>query len=576
MEHHSLVHLLEQRAVEQARDTAFSFLDHRGQRSVELTYLELWRRAAGVCETLRTRADAGDRALLIFPPGLDFLVAYFGCLMAGVIPAPLMPPRRAGARDASAAILGDCRPRFALSLSSQLSGDGADLRARLSPTTGLDWIAADLIAPLDAFDAAAARHTECALLQYTSGSTSSPKGVMVSHANLVVNLEMIRKAFGNDRASSYASWTPLYHDMGLILNALQAVYVGAPCYLMAPVNFVQRPLVWLEVLSRHRIEVAGCPNFGYDHCVDRFRPEAVEGLDLSAWRVAFNGAEPVRAETLERFARTFAPYGFRASSFYPCYGLAEATLLVSGGARGEGAVKRRLDPVAFHERRVASASAGGGTTFVACGRALEGEHIAIVDPQDRERLQAESIGEIWVRGPHVAKGYFGREELSEATFRARIAGEEGEWLRTSDLGFVDADGNLFVVGRIKDLIIIRGANHHPQDIERTVEECHPALSRHGGAAFSVEGDRGEERLVVVQELERAQRRGRDLEEIEDCIREAVAETHDVSPHRIVLIRPGSLPKTTSGKIQRALTRRLFLERRLELAESATPAKGASL
>jgi acyl-CoA synthetase (AMP-forming)/AMP-acid ligase II len=213
---------------------------------------------------------------------------------------------------------------------------------------------------------------------------------------------------------------------------------------------------------------------------------------------------------------------------------------------------------------------------VACGRTLEGEHIAIVDPQDRERLQAESIGEIWVRGPHVAKGYFGRKELSEATFRARIAGEEGEWLRTSDLGFVDADGNLFVVGRIKDLIIIRGANHHPQDIERTVEECHPALSRHGGAAFSVEGDRGEERLVVVQELERAQSRGRDLEEIEDCIREAVAETHDVSPHRIVLIRPGSLPKTTSGKIQRALTRRLFLEGRLELAESAAPTKGASL
>ena len=356
---------------------------------------------------------------------------------------------------------------------------------------------------------------------------------------------------GNDERSSYASWTPLFHDMGLILNALQALYVGAPCHLMAPSQFMQRPLTWLRLISRYRIDVAGGPNFGFDLCVDRLRPEAAEGLDLSRWRVAFNGAEPVRAETLERFAEAFAPYGFRREAFYPCYGMAEATLLISGGRPGAPVTVR--------------AGLSDPTPFVACGQALTGESLAIVDPETRLRRPQGVVGEIWARGAHVAQGYWGQPGATATTFRAQIVDEDGYWLRTGDLGFLDEGGRLYPVGRIKDLIIIRGVNHHPQDIERTVEECHPALSRHNGAAFALAAQGGEQ-LVIVQEVERAARAAVDLEEVEAAIREAVTEAHEVAPYRIVLLRPGALPKTTSGKIQRSLARRLFLEGELALAQ----------
>ena len=541
----TLAELIALRAERQGDDPAFRFFDGRGELAAELTYRGLWRKAAGVAAALREHAKPGDRALLVYPPGLDFLVGFLGCALARVVPAPLALPRRLAGRDASAAILADCRPALGLTVAEKL-----ELGDRL-PLAG-PWIATDRLAESeDSPDPPAPE--ELALLQYTSGSTSAPKGVMVRHANLIANLGMIAKALGNGARSAYASWTPLFHDMGLILNALQALYVGAPCHLMAPGQFVQRPLTWLKLISRYRIDVAGCPNFGYDLCVDRFRPEAVEGLDLSSWRIAFNGAEPVRRETLERFAAAFAPYGFRREAFYPCYGMAEATLLISGPRPGEPVATRPAD--------------GDLTPFVACGRALDGESLAIVDPETFERRPLGAVGEIWARGPHIARGYWRKPEATEATFRARIAGEEGEWLRTGDLGFLDADGRLYPVGRIKDLIIIRGANHHPQDIERTVEECHPALSRHNGAAFAADFGEGEQ-LVIVQEVERAGRGSLDGEEIENAIREAVTEAHEVAPRQVVLLRPGTLPKTTSGKIQRSLARRLFLEGRLALFEGA--------
>jgi acyl-CoA synthetase (AMP-forming)/AMP-acid ligase II len=539
----TLAELIALRAERQGDDPAFRFFDGRGELAAELTYRALFRKAAGVAAALRERARPGDRALLVYPPGLDFLAAFLGCALARVVPAPLALPRRLAGRDASAEILADCRPALGLTVAERL-----DLGEKL-PIAG-PWIATDSLAERDdAFDPPAPN--ELALLQYTSGSTSAPKGVMVSHANLIANLAMIAEALGNDERSSYASWTPLFHDMGLILNALQALYVGAPCHLMAPGHFVQRPLAWLKLISRYRIEVAGCPNFGYDLCVDRLRPETAEGLDLSSWRVAFNGAEPVRRETLERFAAAFAPYGFRREAFYPCYGMAEATLLISGPRPGE--------PVS------ARPPADDPTPFVACGRALAGESLAIVDPETFTRRPAGAVGEIWAQGPHISRGYWSKPEATAAAFQARIAGEAGEWLRTGDLGFVDEDSRLYPVGRIKDLVIIRGANHHPQDIERTVEECHPALSRHNGAAFAVDFGEGEQ-LVIVQEVERAERGSLDAEEVENAIREAVTEAHEVSPHRIVLLRPGALPKTTSGKIQRSLARRLFLEGRLSLLE----------
>jgi acyl-CoA synthetase (AMP-forming)/AMP-acid ligase II len=383
---------------------------------------------------------------------------------------------------------------------------------------------------------------------------------MVSHGNLLANLEMIRIACGNTRASTYVSWVPLYHDMGLILNALQALYVGALCVLIPPLAFLQRPRLWLRAISDYRAEVAGGPNFAFDLCVERQRPEQLAGIDLSCWKLAFVGAEPVLARTIERFTATFRPYGFAPLAMWPGYGMAEATLLVSGGRRGEGPVVRNVSRAGLlrHEA-VAPPGADDAQPIVGCGRALTGEEIAIVDPESRLRLPDGRVGEIWVSGPNVAQGYWCNPEATEATFGARIEGEDDRpWLRTADLGFLDASGELFITGRIKDVIIIRGANHYPQDIEDTVQQSHPALRRHGGAAFTVADHEKGEQLVIVQEVERTERHRVDAEELTRQIREAIVTEHDIVPRDVALLRPGALPKTTSGKIQRALARQLWL------------------
>jgi acyl-CoA synthetase (AMP-forming)/AMP-acid ligase II len=354
--------------------------------------------------------------------------------------------------------------------------------------------------------------------------------------------------------------------MGLIINALQSLYAGSPCVLLAPVAFMQRPLLWLRAIGEYRAEVAGGPNFAFDLCVERYRREQMEGVDLSGWKLAFNGAEPVRAATIRRFAETFAPHGFAPKTMFPAYGMAEATVLVSAGRRGSGKVARTLSREGLrHNRAAAPREDADAQTVVGCGRALAGERIAIVDPDSLQRLAAGLIGEVWVAGPNVARGYWRNPEASAAAFGARIAGEEPDdrWLRTGDLGFLDQSGELFITGRIKEIVIVRGANHYPQDIEHTVQGCHPALRRHGGAAFTVAEDGEVERLVVVQEVERTHRRRIVVDEVVGRIREAVVSEHEIVPYRIALLRPGALPKTTSGKIQRALSRQLWLEGSLD-------------
>ncbi|HKS89242.1 MAG TPA: fatty acyl-AMP ligase, partial [Stellaceae bacterium] len=441
----------------------------------------------------------------------------------------------------------------------------ADVAARLAGE--IEWLAVDLAGD----QAEAGRELPepqpdgIALLQYTSGSTSAPKGVTVSHRNLLANLEMIRLVCGNDSASTHVSWVPLYHDMGLVLNALQALYVGAPCVLLPPVAFLQRPSLWLRAIHEYRAVAAGGPNFAFDLCVDRQRPEELEGIDLSCWKLAVVGAEPVRAATLRRFADTFRPYGFEPKALWPGYGMAEASLLISGSRRGAGPIVRPLSRAGLARNAVEPPrDEADAQPVVGCGRVLAGERLAIVDPDGGARLGPGRIGEVWVSGPNVARGYWRNAEATAAAFEARIDGEgEGDWLRTGDLGFLDDAGELFITGRLKDLIIVRGANHYPQDIEDTVQSCHPALQRHGGAAFAVSEADGAEQLVVVQEVERGQRHNVAANEIVGQIREAIVTGHDIVPRDIALLRPGALPKTTSGKIQRGLARRLWLEGRLD-------------
>jgi acyl-CoA synthetase (AMP-forming)/AMP-acid ligase II len=567
----SLVDILEMRAAKSPDRRAYAFLSERGVIESELSYSDLYDHACAAANDIFARGGRfGDRALLVFPPGLDFLVGLFGCLIAGIVAVPMPQPRRTSKRDASANIVADCMPKFALTSEAFASSVRDDVITRFAGH-GLEWvILGDTKARLDESVGTRPSRGTLALLQYTSGSTASPKGVMVSHANLLDNLEMIRRAFGNTGTSNYVSWVPLHHDMGLVLNVLEAFYVGAPCVLMAPVAFLQRPLSWLKAIHDMRAEVAGAPNFAYDLCVSRFRPEGMTDIDLSGWRVAFNGAEPVRAETLERFATTFEPYGFNRRALYPCYGMAEATLLITGGTRDRGPVVAEVNRRAMQALRMepAKADENDAIKIVGCGKALAGEDIAIVDPETRQRLGFGHIGEIWVRGANVSRGYWKNATESLVTFGGQIVGEAGPpWLRTGDLGCFDPEGELFVTGRIKDLIIVRGVNHYPQDIEHTVQSTDACLRAGFGAAFAGAGPQGQESVIVVQEIERVHRHRADLAEIAASIREAVADEHELSVHDIVFVRPGTIPKTTSGKIQRRLTRRLWEEGALEVIPS---------
>jgi acyl-CoA synthetase (AMP-forming)/AMP-acid ligase II len=565
----SLVTLLAKRAESQPDERAYIFLGDRGAEEAAITFRELHHAAQALAARLAKIARPGDRAILVFPPGLEFLVAFFGCQIARVIAVPMMMPRRQSARDSSAGIMANCEPVVALTNSA--FAIRKDLHARFLREQ-IQWLAVDLTREPGAADLRQPDPQDIAFLQYTSGSTSEPKGVAVSHANLLANLEMIRVSLGTTKQSTYVNWVPLYHDMGLILNALEAFYVGALCVLMAPNAFMQRPLNWLRAIHHYRAEVGCSPNFGFDLCVSRYRADQMQDVDLSTWKVALNGAEPVHAETIRRFSETFAGHGFNPNAAFPAYGMAEATLLIAGGRRGADYVTRTVSRSALQAHAVSvPVDPADLQTLVGCGHALINERIAIVEPESCKRLSSTQVGEIWVNGPNVARSYWRNPEASRTNLNAQIAGDDdgANWLRTGDLGLLDEAGELFITGRIKDLIIIRGINHYPQDIEHTVQALHPALRQNCGAAFSVPDDLGEETLVIVQEVERTERNRIDPVEMTGLIRQGVTDQHELFARHIMLIRPGSLPKTTSGKIQRSLTRRLWLERRLDELTAGT-------
>jgi amino acid adenylation domain-containing protein len=545
--------LLRFRAAERPAQVAFTFLNDGESTGESLTYGELDARAARIAAELAAPAAKaakvapGERALLLYPPGLDFIAAFFGCLYAGVVAVPAYPPRpNDRSQSRLRAIARDATPKAALTTRAILAGavEPRGLLAVAPELAGVRWLATDAPEVSGGMAEAAAELPEpdagdVAFLQYTSGSTAAPKGVMVTHANLLHNERMIGQAFAMDEASVVVGWLPLYHDMGLIGNVLQPLAAGGRCVLMSPVAFLQRPMRWLEAISRFRGTVSGGPNFAYELCLRKATPEALLGLDLASWRVAFNGAEPVRAATLERFAAAFAPCGFQAASFYPCYGLAEATLFVTGGEPG----------------RAPRVDAEGGR--VSCGRPWLGQRLVVADAETGEERPAGAEGEIWLSGPSVARGYWRNPEATVHDFNAFLPDGEGPFLRTGDLGFL-AGGELYVTGRLKDLIILRGRNLYPQDVELTAERSHPDLRPGGAAAFAVDaGDAGEERLVIVHEVER--RRQSSIAEIAEAVRRAVAAEHEAQVHEVVLIRQSGLPKTSSGKVQRRRCRDLYLQ-----------------
>ena len=562
----TLVDLLRYRALHQPGQLAFTFLQDGETASISLTYQELDRQARAIAAELQSLGVSGERALLLYPPGLEFIAAFFGCLYAGVVAVPAYPPQSNRPMPRLQAILADSQATVVLT-TTQLLVNGSRRFAHAPDLEVLRWLVTDSVAGglEDSWQETAVTSDTLAFLQYTSGSTAAPKGVMVSHGNLLHNERMIQQAFGHTEQSIVVGWLPLYHDMGLIGNVLQPLYLGRPCILMSPVAFLQKPFRWLMAISRYRATTSGGPNFAYDLCVRKITPEQRATLDLSRWEVAFTGAETVRAETLERFAAAFEPCGFRREAFYPCYGMAETTLIVSGGLKGAVPVIKTVQGGALEQNHAVPASGGeaGARTLVGCGKSLQEQQIAIANPETLSRCEPDEIGEIWVSGPSVAQGYWNRPEETEQTFNAYLADTYGgPFLRTGDLGFLQ-DGELFVTGRLKDLIIIRGRNHYPQDIELTVEQSHPALQAGCGAAFAVEVE-GEERLVVVASVERSYLRRLVVDEVVGAIRKAVSEQHELQVYAVLLLKTGSIPKTSSGKIQHHACRSGFLDKSLNV------------
>ncbi|MFI0733788.1 fatty acyl-AMP ligase [Streptomyces sp. NPDC021225] len=541
----------------------------------ELSYGRLGRRSRAIGGLLQERGLAGSRALLLYPPGVEFICGYLGCLAAGVIAVPGVPPQgrsqnhRALTRmkrliaDADVkVILGGRQVMAALDGMEEHLPQLADIARVVTDDIPEDaentWRAPD-IGP-----------DSVAFLQYTSGSTSAPRGVTVTHGNLMDNQRVLTHGFGHSPdalaehdGDLFVSWLPVYHDMGLIAPVLNTLYLGGTSTLFSPLHFLQRPERWLSAISRFRPHTSGAPNFAYELCLRHATPELLDGLDLRPWRVAFNGAEPVRAATLRRFSDTFAPAGFRRAAFLPCYGLAEATLMVSGSAvDAPPTLIGRAGPGARPEPADAE--------LVSCGRPGPGMTVVIVDGDRQEECPEGEVGEIWIAGASVARGYWRNALATREVFRASLKDGRSGFLRTGDLGFL-RDGELFVTGRLKDLLVIDGRNHYPQDLELSAELCHPALRPGCTAAFSVEdGALGEQPVVVAEAAPEA---APEFDRITALIRSTIGEAHGLSVRDVVLVSPGTIPKTSSGKIQRRASRAAYLEGTLSVVGSSNGTTG---
>jgi acyl-CoA synthetase (AMP-forming)/AMP-acid ligase II/acyl carrier protein len=516
---------------------------------------------------LAKRVAVGDRVLLVYPPGLEFIGAFFGCVYAGVLPVPATYPKPRRPMPRLDSIAADCSPSLVLTETSVLGG--LCLEQQAPAISALTWEATDLIPTRSSgqYEPVVRSADDIAFLQYTSGSTSEPRGVMVTHGNLLHNLAAISQGFGIEPGSSPNAvfWLPAYHDMGLIGGILTPLFVGGTSTLIAPATFLRRPQRWLELLSVYEATISGAPNFGYELVTRKTTVAEREALDLSRWRVAFCGAEPIHAVMLAEFAEAFACAGFRSSSFYPCYGLAESTLMVTGGQSTDGPSILHVDYEALRNDQVVATADCNGTTsaLVGCGRECGDLKVQIVDPQTRNARGPDEVGEIWVCGHSVARGYWNKDAANAEIFRARIVNNgapQAEYLRTGDLGFRHG-GELFITGRLKDMIIVRGRNHYPQDLERTALAAHEAVDQ--GAAFSIEVA-GHEELVLVHQWRR-EFRDVDQNQIIHAIRTAIVAEHEIDPHAIVLIRPASLPVTSSGKVQRSRCREMYLNGELTVS-----------
>ena len=566
----NIIDLLRYRASDRPQ-VAYKFVRHGDSEIDKLTYQELDQQARKIAASLQSLNMTGERALLLYSPGLEFITAFFGCLYAGVIGVPAYPPRRNQNMSRLQSLVTEAQAKIALTTESLVS----NIRNRFADNAEfykLQWLITDSsdLETGQSWNMPEATANTLAFLQYTSGSTGSPKGVMITHGNLLHNERIIAQAFGHTKDTVVVGWLPLFHDMGLIGNVLQPLYLGQPCYLMSPLDFLQKPFRWLKAITHFKATTSGGPNFAYDLCLRKITSEQKACLDLSSWEVAFTGAEPIRASTLQQFAEAFKECGFKANAFYPCYGMAETTLFVTGGLKTSEPAIRELSAAALERNKVVGSNSGKETEkqvrqIVSCGQAWLDMEVTIADPKTGVRCDENRVGEIWVSGSSVANGYWNRPLETEQTFNAYLVdSKQGPYLRTGDSGFIK-DNELYVTGRLKDVIIVRGQNYYPQDIEKTAEQSHAGLRPGCNAAFTLE-IKGLERLIIVQEIERSYLRKLNIKEIVDGFRQAIAAEYGLQVYATVLIKPGSIPKTSSGKVQRYACRQQFLAGKLNIVK----------
>ena len=546
---------------------AYTFLADGETESGSCTYQELDLQARAIAVQLLTKVKPGDRALLVYPytAGLEFIAGFLGCLYAGVIAVTDYPRQHIKSLSQYQDRIIDCQAAIALTtqeFADRVKGQLVAHPGMALKLKALPWIASDQVdlALADKWQPPKIDSDHIAFLQYTSGSTGQPKGVMVTHGNVLHNSRVIYKSFGHHDQTKILMWLPMFHDMGLIGGVMQPLFAGLPAVLMSPIALAQKPFLWLQALSKYRITTSGGPNFAYDLLCQKITDEQRASLDLSQWEVAFTGAEPVRAETLERFSELYQPCGFKKEAFYPCYGMAEATLFITGINSSEYPTITYLDKKALTEDKVLAVTSEhpDSKSAVSCGHTWLGDEIILVDPETKIQCPKDKVGEIWVTGAGIGKGYYQRESQTKATFQATLADNPDKtYLRTGDLGFIK-DGELYITGRIKDMMILWGRNHYPQHIEETVEACHPALRLNHGAAFSIEVG-GEEQLVIAQEINRSDLRKLNAEEVIGAIRLAVGEQNMANVFAVALLKTGSIPKTSSGKIQRRACQSMFLD-----------------
>lgn len=549
-------------AEETPQGVAYRFTDAE-QRHEALTYSELLSRVEGLAGYLLENGVQGERVLLFYPPGLDFVVGFYACHAAGATAVPAFPPRKNRKSTRIKSIAQDAEAKFGLSVGSiveQIQGN-AQQSQELANVRLLATDSPVAYQP-ESYRQVDVDSNDIAVLQYTSGSTGSPKGVVLTHENLVKNCELITYSFEMERGQVGLTWLPTYHDMGLVGGILNPLFSGLTNVLMSPMTFLQKPARWLQAVSHYGVAISGGPNFAFQLCVDKIADDELQGLDLSNWKTAFNGAEPIRERTLRSFAKRFAPFGFREAAFLPCYGMAETTLIVTGGPSTNRPVYRSFDKTELEQGKVSllATESDDARTLVGCGAVLPGEVVQIVDPNRLTVLSANEIGEIWVQSPCVGKGYYRNAAATQSTFEARTADGKGPFLRTGDLGFLH-ENQLYVTGRIKDMIIVRGVNRYPQDIEQTVERASAGVQTGSVAAVAMEVG-GREQLMIVAETVRQPDIDWDAEIA--AIRRAVTEEHELPPDAVYLVRNSSVPKTSSGKIQRHACHEAILRNELRL------------